>query len=364
MKEIRGIIAEYDKPDKVGQPVALATVFEVKGSSYRRSGARMLISDDGNWFGGISGGCIEGNALKQAHLVSSDGRARLVTYDTSNDDEASIGVSLGCNGVISVLIAPIGNNLNYNPIDKLREVIDTRDPTVLITVLDSDITELPAGSVLSADEIEALQLPQLTSLQDKINEVLENGKSLVVNAGNSRLFLEFIEPETNLIIMGGNYDIMPVLQLAEILGWHKTVITNPKRLYPPAKQYIDQVIENFDDAIIDEHSVTIIMSHDYQADLDNLRKSLTTDLEYIGLLGPAVRRDDMLNELKQEGLIIDKKRIFGPAGLDIGALQPEEIALAILAEIIAVKRRRTAQSLRNRQVPIHEREINSSAELI
>ena len=148
MKEIRGIIAEYDKALETKQSFALATVFEVKGSSYRRSGARMLIRDDGNWFGGISGGCIEGNALKRANLVMADGKARLVTYDTSLDIEASVGVSLGCNGVISLIIAPLVNS-EYNPVDQLRKVVNNRIPTLVLTVLESMNPSLPAGSVFT-----------------------------------------------------------------------------------------------------------------------------------------------------------------------------------------------------------------------
>ena len=366
MKEIRGIIAEYDHTEAQGEPIALATVYDVKGSSYRRTGARMLIKDDGNWFGGISGGCIEGNALKQARLAKVDGQARLVTYDTSNDEDASIGVSLGCNGVISVIITPLSDKINFHPINKLRQVIGVRHPVVLATVLESKAEEVPAGSVLNEADIESICSTHIEwrDVLEIIPGVIEKRKSKLIETGSFKLFLEIIEPEIQLVVMGGNYDVLPILAIAENLGWQKTIISNPKRLYQAAFKLADNVFERFEEANIDKHTVAIIMSHDYNADLNNLKSALESELEYIGLLGPAVRRNDMIRELLAKGIKVDEEGIFGPAGLDLGAIQPEEIAVSILAEIIAVQRKRSARSLRERKQPIHDREIDSRAEVI
>src|SRR5687768_18594001 len=107
MKEIRDIIAAFDVAQKLGKQTALATVVSVEGSSYRRPGARMLITEDGELTGAISGGCLEGDALRKALYVMSEQRAMVVTYDTSDEDDAKIGVGLGCNGIVRILIEPV-----------------------------------------------------------------------------------------------------------------------------------------------------------------------------------------------------------------------------------------------------------------
>src|SRR6476659_9229491 len=134
MKEIRDIIKAFDEAQKLGKQTALATVVHVEGSSYRRPGARMLIEDDGQLTGAISGGCLEGDALRKALLVMTEKRSRLVTYDTMDDDDAKFGVGLGCNGIIQVLIEPINIAQQNNPIQLLKEVASRRQKAVLVTL--------------------------------------------------------------------------------------------------------------------------------------------------------------------------------------------------------------------------------------
>src|ERR1700739_88076 len=117
MKEIKAIIGAYDKIDRDNSRAALATVVRVEGSSYRRTGARMLVTDDGVWVGGISGGCLEGDALKRARLAIAKSQSSLVTYDTTQDDAYQIGVGLGCNGVIDVLFTPLDFADKNNPVE-------------------------------------------------------------------------------------------------------------------------------------------------------------------------------------------------------------------------------------------------------
>lgn len=360
MKEIRDIIHAYDTLDKTTVSLALATVIDVKGSSYRRTGARMLIQENGFWTGGISGGCIEGNALKKANLAILEAKARVVTYDTENDDESQIGVSLGCNGVISVLIAPIDPGSRTNQIEQLRIINDQRKASVLITVVHSALDSLAAGDVLNAtelqDQIASISDEKQLNIQQDIDQVYSSSKSVLTEYGTQlTLFIEFIPPVIQLIVAGGNYDVIPLLEASRSLGWRNVLISNPRRLSDKMRSLSDTNSEDLNDVTIDNYTVAVIMSHDYKADLNNLRKALSSDLNYIGLLGPAVRRNDMIEELSQEGIQIDESKIFGPAGLDIGANQPEEIAIAIIAEIIANQRERSGQLLRLRKAPINDR---------
>src|SRR5512138_3416136 len=134
MKEIRDIIKAYEEAKKEGRQTALATVVHVEGSSYRRPGARMLIEDDGQLTGAISGGCLEGDALRKALLVITEKKSRLVTYDTMDDDDAKFGIGLGCNGMIQVLIEPMNDNDLNNPILYLKAINEKRQASVLVTL--------------------------------------------------------------------------------------------------------------------------------------------------------------------------------------------------------------------------------------
>ena len=135
MKEIRDIIAAFDEAQKLEMQTALATVVHVDGSSYRRPGARMLIREDGQLTGAISGGCLERDALRKAFLVMMEQKSKLVTYDTSDEDDAKLGMGLGCNGIIQVLIEPINLPDPNNPIHLLKAIADTRQQNVLVTLV-------------------------------------------------------------------------------------------------------------------------------------------------------------------------------------------------------------------------------------
>lgn len=356
MKEIHDIVDAYDKVDKGRVMLALATVIDIQGSSYRRTGARMLIQDNGVWTGGISGGCIEGNALKKANMAIIENKARIVTYDTENDDESQIGVSLGCNGIISVLITPIDSQSANNPVELLRKTIGKRTPTILTTVIESNIEKVPTGIVFMEENATVYFSDTLVNQYLMYaKSVYESGKSAIFSLEGLRLFIEYIPPAIHLVIAGGNYDVLPLLQLSSKLNWQSTLVYNPARLARGANELANEVIESMDGIIPDPYTVVVLMSHDYKADLDNLAKVLTMNLPYIGLLGPANRRKDMVAELQKNGIDVDESKLYGPAGLDIGAAQPEEIATSIISEIIAVLRGRHGGNLKERQAPIYDR---------
>ena len=135
MKEITAILKAYDQIDFSENQAALATVVRVEGSSYRRVGARMLVIDNGLWIGGISGGCLEGDALKRSRLAIHLKKPSRITYDTSQDDAHQIGVNLGCNGVIEVLFTPLDPANKENAVERLRHYQHERSPRILVTVV-------------------------------------------------------------------------------------------------------------------------------------------------------------------------------------------------------------------------------------
>jgi len=372
MKEIRDIIKAFDEAQKIGKQTALATVVHVEGSSYRRPGARMLIEDDGQLTGAISGGCLEGDALRKALLVMAEKRSRLVTYDTMDDDDAKFGVGLGCNGIIQVLIEPIDVSDPNNPIQYLRTVNEKRQKAVLITLFSLQDKKDPQygtrlllkedGNIL--DHSPVLKDVLLADAKEALINQNSSFKNYISDKQNLTAFIEVIKPPVSVIIIGAGNDVMPVVDMADILGWETTVIDGranyaKKERFVSACQVLvlkpEQVLEQI---AIDEHTVFLLMTHNYNYDMAMLRQLLQKNISYIGMLGPKKKRERMLDELKGEGLIFTQQQLsvlHSPVGLDIGAETSEEIALSILAEIKALFAGKDVQSLRTLKEVIHPR---------
>src|SRR5258708_39244085 len=153
MKEIRDIVRAYDMAQSEGKRSALATVVHVEGSSYRRPGARMLVTEDGQLTGAISGGCLEGDALRKALFAINQQQNKLVTYDTTDDDDVQFGVQLGCNGVVHILFEPIDDSKDYHPVKLLKEMIGERRDAVLVTLFSPNpLQEQPGTCLLYTDK--------------------------------------------------------------------------------------------------------------------------------------------------------------------------------------------------------------------
>jgi xanthine dehydrogenase accessory factor len=368
LKEIRSIITSFQKADLSTTKAALAVLIRIEGSSYRRTGARMLVFDDGSYTGGISGGCLEGDALRKAQKAIMLSKPSVVTYDTMNDDAHEIGVGLGCNGIIDVLFIPLDPSDIANPVNVLAQTIEIRRPVVLITVIESLNKEINSGKTfLIKDENDiSAHFPEGVSkeLISDFNTAIETKRSSVneyqtVN-GKLKLFVEVISPVINLIIYGSNYDIYPLMRIAKELGWNVAVVMNAvkanKLLYSIADKIVD--IKAKETLVIDEHTAILLMSHDLQTDLANLKNVILNNSFYIGILGPKKRFQKMMECLKEQNFILPSDKlnfIFSPAGLDIGAKTPEEIALSITAEIISISEGKNGTSLKDKQGTIHER---------
>ena len=371
MKEITRILEVYDRIDFTQRKAALATVVWVEGSSYRRPGARMLITDDGRWEGAISGGCLEGDALRKARQVMLDGAPIVVTYDTMDDGANSFGVGLGCNGIIDILIEPIDPVNSANPLAMLREFVQQRDVRVLATVLkNKSETGLAPGQRFVLTALSANHIPDWlhTDMQAVQTTGRPSTKSYSVAAGTVDIFIERIDPGIELIIFGAGYDVVPVAKLARELGWQVTVTDDcvahlsPKRfpvatcvLYADRQAVLDQLT-------ITDRTAAVLMSHNFNYDRAILEALLTTSVPYIGMLGPRKRFDKMQAEFEKDGLYFsetDLNRVHAPIGLDLGAETPDEIALSIIAEVKAFFARGSGGFLKDKDGPIHERLINS-----
>jgi xanthine dehydrogenase accessory factor len=374
MKELEDIVKAFDAAQEQGKQTALATVVQVEGSSYRRAGARMLVTEDGELTGAISGGCLEGDALRKARLAMSQQQPMLVTYDTTDDDDAKLGVGLGCNGIIHILIEPIfANNVNH-PINLFKKFLSKRQNAVVVTLFSlADRKAAQHGTCLFLTDEEQICNCKVDKLKDDLlndaQAVLQEGRSATTTYQSDielTAFVELLKPAVSLLVFGAGNDAIPLVQMAAVLGWHTTVIdgrTNyaESNRFPLAKRVLlakpDQALSMVN---IDSRTVAVLMTHNYNYDLAMLRQLLPMQLNYVGSLGPKKKLQRMLDELQDEGLSYstdELQSIYGPTGLDIGAETSEEIALSILSEIQAVLMQREGKALRERNDVIHSPEM-------
>lgn len=341
MKEIKSILAKYKDFEAQGLRMALAIVVNVEQSSYRRSGARMLITEDGRWIGGISGGCLEGDTLKKAKHAIVHGKTVKVTYDTRDGDPNQIGIGLGCNGLIDVLITPLKVD-QTECIDLLKTVVLRRHPSILVTNLQTGALTDCTNTINGLDQI-----------QNEIESVIKLGRSIMTPLDGG-YFIEFLPPPISLFVFGKNYDVIPLAKLAKEVGWLVTIVANPITVSKLLYKTVDSVIPSIPIIeSLDQYSVALLMSHDYKTDKNNLLMLQKIDLQYIGILGPKKRSIQIIKELEIGNCSIETSNIYAPMGLDTGATSPEEIAIAIIAEIRSVYSERNGNSLRKRKGTIH-----------
>jgi len=372
MKEIKSIIKAYDELDRSVMRAAIATVVRVEGSSYRRTGARMLVSDNGTWVGGISGGCLEGDALKRARLAINNSRPTLITYDTSEDDPHQIGVGLGCNGIIDVLFCPLDFNDPNNPLEVLKNCIEANREThtlITITGINGNFEDVKPGQLIQYKGPESLRIFSDKNLKSALEQAAEQqtadkksgSLSIKTEDGKSlEVFIEILPPEIHVVLMGHQYDVYPMCRLLKEIGWRVSIVAELIKVNTKIAALADEIIapSDFPKMLIDEHTAIILMSHDYKTDKINLPKALRTAAPYIGMLGPKVRSEKIWKELADIGQPVtesEMERIYAPLGLDIGAQTPEEIALSLAAGIRAAFSGRDGSFLRFRTLPIHPR---------
>lgn len=371
MKEIEDIVASYKKANAAGKKTALATVVHVEGSSYRRPGARMLVTEDGELTGAISGGCLEGDALRKALLAINQQQNKLVTYDSMDEDDNSFGIQLGCNGIVHILFEPIDASIKNNPIQLLELASTQTNNSVLATSFSlQDPQGEQIGTCLFGNEQEFISSKSFAAnLKEEVQAVLQSGASMMKQYDTTAAFIELVPPAVELVIAGAGNDAFPLLKMAEVLGWHVTVMDGRKthateRRFPSAKKIIvAKPAECVSQISISNQTVFVLMSHNYNYDLGMLQQLIHSNCQYIGVLGPKKKMEKMYAELQDNGPVIteqDKEKIFGPVGLDVGAETAEEIALSIIAEIKAVLSKRAGASLRNKEGFIHDHSIAST----
>ncbi|WP_151087917.1 XdhC family protein [Hymenobacter baengnokdamensis] len=375
MTELQRLFLAYDQHHAAGRPCALATVVEVVGSAYRRPGARMLVTEDGELTGAISGGCLEGDARQRARRALAKGEPALVTYDTRDEDDPRHGLGPGCQGVVRILIEPLDFHDIQNPLEILRDFARHPAPAVLATVFETDASGLKAAvgqRVLLADTGVVRGTPLLAApLAEAARATLAQGQSrvldLATDAGPVRALLEVLTPPLRLVVYGAGNDAQPLVHLAASLGWHIVVVDGRPNLATPARfpeaAAVRLVpVRELEAATPDPQAYHVLLSHNYAYDLAALQTLLASPAPYIGLLGPRLKAQRLLDELSDAPatqVAQLQQRLHSPIGLDLGSETPEEIALAIVAEIQARHSGRQGRPLRERAGTVHKPAVSA-----
>ncbi|AXC09586.1 Xanthine and CO dehydrogenases maturation factor, XdhC/CoxF family [Acidisarcina polymorpha] len=349
---------------------ALATVIRVAGSSYRKPGARMMITRSGLRVGTVSGGCLEGEVSKKIWWLTEGGPA-VKDYNTAYDDDSQANHGLGCDGVVSLLLERTSEASGV--LEALRVAVEERTPSAIVTVVSTDSADVPVGSRLIITSSQ--DLPPATGISAELErlllpmalDVLESAQSSTASmtlAGKAfEVCGEYVAPPAALFVFGAGDDAQPLAKLAAEMGWEVSIADGRSNLSSQARFPTAQrvAILSLDDPLKDlpiaPGDAAVVLTHSYQQDFAILRHLLPLPLGYLGVLGPKRRTMRIVDEIARlTG--VDRREALGtlrsPVGLDLGAGSPEIIALSIIAEIQAALTQRSA-------APLH---LASSPELL
>jgi len=363
MRDFALIAEALSDADRRGEPAVLATVVRTEGSTYRRAGARMLLRRDGTTVGAVSGGCLEADLAARVDPLLAAGRPELVTYDTRSDEDLVWGLGLGCNGRVDVLLEPLTGDALARARAVHARCRDLSEPAVVTTVIaagaragarvgDRVMVTESGGPVALGLDLDAAP-PEL--LVDAC-EALAAGSSTVRAYGAIEVVHEVVAPPLSLLVCGAGADAVPLVRLAVGLGWrvtvaeHRSGYARPDRFPGAAVRLPDGDASAAD--LGRGCDSAVVMSHHYERDVLYVQALLAAGVPYVGVLGPRRRTERMVAELGVSDA--DAARLYAPVGLDIGAETPDEIALAIVAEVQAVKAGRAAGPLRRRPGGIHD----------
>lgn len=325
------------------QPLVLATVIRTGGSTYAKAGAQMLIASDGEYAGLLSGGCLEGDLREHARDVAATGAARIVSYDLRSATDSLFGLGAGCEGAMDVLLSRLGEEDGWQPLPLLESAWQRGHRVRLAFVVASAEKNIDRGLSFPADHTPP---DFMLASEPRLREIAETIANAPANSFvrtptlDLELFIAVFEPPPRILLLGGGPDARPVAQLADFAGWRVTVVDHrssylvPER-FPPAAKLVESRAADVAAAVrLDRHSAAIVMSHHLESDLEYLRALSSSAIPYIGLLGPAARREKLLGDLGAAAEPL-RTRLRAPVGLDIGGREPESIALSIVGEVHA-----------------------------
>ncbi len=349
------------------EQVVLATIIETLGSTYRKAGARMLITPDAEFFGLLGGGCFEADLLAHAREVFDKQQSKTVFYDMRAPDDEIWGLGLGCNGAVRILLQLLSTNDDDHSITLIERALNEKEKYVLLTVCESNYPGLAEydNYLIRFEDNKASNLPDHCpeEIVQAAHRAFLSESSLLHRYQEDRqsvsVFCSTVKPPAHLLIIGAGPDAAPVIHFAGALGWEITLVDYRESfIRQESFAEVDNTILSTPEALpeqvdLNKIDALVLMTHKIEYDERYLKQLTQTSAKYIGLLGPAARRDRLLSSLGVDGKLIGE-RTFGPVGLDIGGELPEEIALSLVAEIQATLYQRDGAALHLKTTALHE----------
>ncbi len=328
--ETRQVLDQLAEWFAEGTPCALATVIRVQGSAYRHEGAKMVVAADGRVVGNVSGGCLEGDVREVALRVIKTGTSEVREYCGSIDEIAAWDLGVGCEGVVELYVEPVKDAR-----DAERAAMAAEESFSIITSLKDGSRRVLRGSAT------------LDELAQAASGVRESG-----------VFADLLMPPPRLLVVSAGDDARHLAALAASVGFRVVVADRRPGLltaerFPAPIRLVESDATRLNELVaMDDASFAVVMTHNFADDTDYLRALLRSPSRYIGVLGPRQRTTRIIDILRTEGEV-DTSRVYGPVGLDIGTDGAEQVALSVVAEMLAVRSGRRPQSLRERTMPIH-----------
>lgn len=334
-----------------GEEVAVATVIRVFGSAPRPVGARMIVSSGGRMAGSVSGGCVETTVFEEMIDVLEGGPPRTIRFGITEDMIWDVG--LACGGTIDVLVQRLDRELVLS----LKRQVAQGNPTALATVVSGQ--EIGQSAVITADGVVAGQSEErMVSLAQQL---LADHSTAAVHeiAPGMEVYIEPFLPPPVLVIVGGVHVAIPLTRFAKELGF-RTIVVDPRAKFANRERFpeADEILVEWpDEALahlkIDESTYLVLLTHDPKIDEPTLAAALKTPARYIGAIGSRKTHAERYERMAKWGVTAEQlRRVHAPIGLDLGGRTPEETALSIIAEVVAVKNGRKGASLRDVDGPI------------
>lgn len=341
-----------------GRRAAIATVVRIEGSAYRRPGAKLLVEDGGATLGSISGGCLEGDVREIALGVIRDGAPRRRRYETGADENAAWGLGLGCAGSVELFVQP-ADPPAVRAVERALELFEEGRPFALCTVVGGSPT---AGAVAVASPDGALAGSTGDAALDRevarlAGEWVAGRTSMLRCVGSAEIFAEVLIPPPYLLLFGADDDARPICASASAVGFRVTLVDHRAAFlaaerFPGAERRVERrPEEGLAGLPIGPRTFAVVKTHLIAYDRGWARQLVGAGAAYVGLLGPRARTREIVREIGAE----DDDRVFGPVGLDLGAEGPEQVALSIVAELLAASSGVEPRHLREKGATIHAR---------
>jgi xanthine dehydrogenase accessory factor len=343
---MRDVLPTLERWVADGRRIVVATVVERQGSAPRDPGASLAVNDLGEVAGSVTGGCVEPAVIREAHEVLAGGPARIVRYGIADDD--AFGVGLSCGGTVAILVHALDNVL----VAPIAEAVAADRPLALA---------LPLGDSIGDQRLVAAGEEAADAVDEAALALLEVGDSAIVQAGDGGLvFVESFAPRAAMYVFGAVDHASALVTVGRFLGYRVTVC-DARALFVTEERFpdADELVVDWPDRFlerspVDARTAICVLTHDTKFDVPALKAALATNAGYIGAMGTVRTRDEREERLRAEGVgDAELARIHAPIGLPIGARTPEEVAVAVAAQLIessAAARRSAGGSVRRATV--------------